>query len=138
MKYSLNFRHSFQLKECLQNMHALQANFLINRWTDVSSDLKIDEIGKPQNKSMYCTKNECVIASWINTIDINQIKYTDFYWFIDPWKWFIDWYMDTDFYQWTTLGLFWWSPTVADSQNVTTAFGGTLLYGHNPNEDSCI
>ena len=49
-------------------------------WTDVSSDIKvIDEIGKTEDKSM----NEMSVSS-ISTnlsIDINQIRFNDFYWY---------------------------------------------------------
>ena len=43
---------------------------------------EIDEIGKNQDKSI---KNECVIDFYrlIDTIDINQITFTNFYRFID-------------------------------------------------------
>ena len=54
----------------------------------------IDEIGKIQDKS------ECVIDFYrlIDTIDINQIRFTDFYRCID-------WQIDTNFYRLTTPGV---------------------------------
>ena len=44
--------------------------------------MKYDEIGKNQDKSI---KNECAIDFYqlIDTIDINQITFIDFYRFID-------------------------------------------------------
>ena len=62
---------------------------------------EIDEIGKNQDKSI---KNECVIDFYrlIDTIDINQITFTDFYRFID-------WQINIDFYRFTTPGYIWFS-----------------------------
>ena len=56
----------------------------------------IDEIGKNQDKSI----NETSVIDFyrlIEPIDINQIRFTDFYWFIDR-------QIDTDFYRLTTPG----------------------------------
>ena len=56
----------------------------------------IDEIGKNQDKSI----NETSVIDFyrlIEPIDINQIRFTDFYWFIDL-------QIDTDLYRLTTPG----------------------------------
>ena len=64
----------------------LSANRPPNNWVQMDRCIfryEIDEIGKNQDKSIK--KNECVIDFYrlIDTMDINQITFTDFYRFID-------------------------------------------------------